>query len=104
MTRTSGRTRVAALGLLLFVAWLVVYPLLLVVTESVHGPEGWTAAYLQRFITAPQEWHVLWNSLWISAATVVFSGLIGIPLAFLFEWFDFPGRRLLVARRCQGTR
>ena len=37
----------------------------------------------------------LWNSVWISAASVVFSALIGMPLAFLFSRYDFPGRAVL---------
>jgi iron(III) transport system permease protein len=85
----------ATLGLLLLVVWLVVYPLILVATESVHSPQGWTLAYVQRFVSEPREWHALGNSVWISVASVALCALIGIPLAFLFEWFTFPGRRVL---------
>ena len=41
------------------------------------------------------EWQALWASLWLSAASVVLAGAIGVPLAFLFERVDFPGRKLL---------
>ena len=37
----------------------------------------------------------MWRSLWISAASAVLAGLVGVPLAFVFERTDFPGRRLL---------
>src|SRR5690606_23927594 len=37
----------------------------------------------------------LWNSVWISAGSVLLSALIGVPLAFLFHRRDFPGRRVL---------
>ena len=97
MNPVTSRSRLATVGLLVLVAWLVVYPLLLVLAESVHSPEGWTLGYVQRFISEPREWHVLWNSVWISVASVALSALIGIPLAFLFEWFNFPGRRMLGA-------
>src|SRR6185295_10858982 len=39
----------------------------------------------------------LWRSLWISAASVVLAALVGVPLAFLFERTEFPGRRVLGA-------
>ena len=27
-------------------------------------------AYVQRFVSEPREWHALWNSVWISVASV----------------------------------
>ncbi|HWA15113.1 MAG TPA: ABC transporter permease subunit, partial [Gemmatimonadales bacterium] len=77
--------------------WLVVYPLLLVGVESVRGPHGFTLEYFQRFIHESREWRALWATLWTSVASVVLAGALGIPLAFLFERFSFPGRRLLGA-------
>ncbi|WP_156290598.1 ABC transporter permease [Oceanobacillus salinisoli] len=35
----------------------------------------------------------LWNSVWISLLSVFFSALIGIPLAYIFNRYDFPGRK-----------
>ena len=97
MSPPRGHSRLAAAGLFAVLLWLVVYPLTLVALESVRGPGGWTLEYLRRFIAEPREWQALWASCWISAASVVASALIGIPLAVLFERFDFPGRRLLGA-------
>ncbi|HTD52629.1 MAG TPA: iron ABC transporter permease, partial [Thermoanaerobaculia bacterium] len=37
----------------------------------------------------------LWGSLWISLATTALAAAIGVPLAFLFERAEFPGRRTL---------
>jgi iron(III) transport system permease protein len=34
----------------------------------------------------------LWNSVYISLLSVLLSALIGIPLAFIFNKYDFPGR------------
>jgi iron(III) transport system permease protein len=39
----------------------------------------------------------LWGSLWISVASVALAGLVGVPVGFLFERFEFPGRRALGA-------
>lgn len=35
----------------------------------------------------------LWNSFYISLLSVLLSALIGVPLAFIFNRYDFPGRR-----------
>ena len=36
----------------------------------------------------------LWNSVYISILSVLASGLIGIPLALIFNRYQFPGRGL----------
>ncbi|HLQ69490.1 MAG TPA: iron ABC transporter permease [Gemmatimonadales bacterium] len=82
----------AALAMTLLLAWLVVYPILIVVLEAANGHGAWS-----EFFTRPGEWAALWASVWISLASVALAAAIGIPLAFLFEWFDFPGRKTLGA-------
>src|SRR5256886_13360029 len=47
------------------------------------------------FLSRGGEWHALWASLWISLASVALAAVVGVPLAFLFEWLEFPGRRTL---------
>ncbi|MFN8650716.1 MAG: iron ABC transporter permease [Gemmatimonadales bacterium] len=94
----SRRSRgLGALVLSLLLIWLVAYPLLLVGLESVHTRDGWTLEFVRRFLSEPKEWRALWASLWTSVASVVLAAILGVPLAFLFERFDFPGRRLLGA-------
>jgi len=85
------------LGVLLAVAlaWLVAYPLLLVAVDAFRADGAWTLSHVDGFVRDPREWEALWGSLWISVASVALAGAIGIPLAFVFERFDFPGRRLL---------
>lgn len=95
--RRRARGTAAAVGLLLVLGWLVVYPLLLVLVEAVRSGDGWTLAYLREFFSRETEWRALWGSFWVSVASVLLSGLIGIPLAVLFARYDFPGRRLLGA-------
>jgi len=85
------------LALTLLLVWLVVYPLAMVAMDSVRGPAGWTLTNLREFVRTPEEWQALWGSLWISVLSVVFAGAIGVPLAFVFERLDFPGRRILGA-------
>jgi iron(III) transport system permease protein len=85
------------MALALLLAWLVGYPLLLTLAESFHGPSGWTCSYFLQFFARPDEWLALWRSLWISLASVVLAAAVGIPLAFIFERAEFPGRRVLGA-------
>jgi iron(III) transport system permease protein len=84
-----------ALGILLL--WIVGYPLLITVLESLGLPENPTIANFTEFAGLGDEWLALWRSLWISAASAILAGLVGVPLAFIFERTEFPGRRLLGA-------
>jgi len=94
VTRLRGGPAAPLLTLLLF--WLVGYPLVLTLAEALGAPH-WTLSHVADFARRPAEWQALWASLWISLATVVLAGAIGVPLAFLFERNEFPGRGLLGA-------
>lgn len=85
----------AAALLIVLLLWLIAYPLVLVLIDAVRGPAGWTLDYIRAFLGRPNEWRALWGTVWISVASVVLSGAIGIPLAFLFSRYEFPGRRVL---------
>jgi iron(III) transport system permease protein len=92
-----GGRRSTLLGsaLLLFLLWLIVYPLALVLIAGFRGPGGWTLDFVRQFLHRGNEAQALWGSLWISLATVVLAALIGVPLAFLFSRYEFPGRRIV---------
>ena len=90
----NPKSKISGFLLTLLLAWLVCYPLLLTVREALGTP-GWSLKYFAEFLRRPDEWQALWASLWISLATVVLAAAIGVPLAFLFERADFPGRRIL---------
>ena len=94
MRRPGG---LAGWVLLAALLWLIAYPLALVLVHAVRGADGWTLEYVWDFLGPANEWRALWDSLWISVASVVLSALIGVPLAFLFARYEFPGRRLLGA-------
>ncbi len=81
-------------GLVILLFWLVGYPLVLTFLEALGAPR-FTLAHFADFARRPSEWQALWASLWISLVTVVLSAAIGVPLAFLFERAEFPGRRAL---------
>ena len=89
------RAALLEVGLLALLVWLIVYPLVLVLVEGFRGADGWTVDFVRQFLERRNEAQALWGSLWISLATVVLAGAIGIPLAFLFSRYDFPGRRIV---------
>jgi len=92
----SSRGDGAGDALTLVLLWLVCYPLAITLSEALGAPR-WNLGFFSEFARRPDEWRALGASLWISLATVALSAAIGIPLAFLFERAQFPGRRVLGA-------
>ena len=90
------RDRAAGAILTLLLVWLVCEPLAVTVSEALGAPQ-WSLQHFAEFARRPDEWRALWASLWISVATVGLAAAVGVPLAFLFERAEFPGRRLLGA-------
>lgn len=97
MNHRSLSARLAVPAAILLLVWLVLYPNLFVLHDSVRNEDGWTLAHYARFFASRSEMEALWNSVWLSAASVALSALIGVPLAFLFTRVEFPGRRALGA-------
>lgn len=95
--RTGPGVGIAAVVLALALAWIVGYPLLITLVESLRDREGWTLGGFGAFAARPDEWIALWRSVWTSVASVALAALAGVPLAFLFERTEFPGRRVLGA-------
>lgn len=81
--------------LILLLLWLVLYPNLFVLGDSLLLEGRLTLENYIRFARSSAEMEALWNSVWISAASVLVSALIGVPLAFLFSRYDFPWRAAL---------
>ena len=92
--RSRGRE---ALGLLLvlLLAWLVVYPLAIVLTQAVGGPGHWTLEAVRRFAREANEWRALAATLGLALASVAGAALVGIPLGVLTARVAFPGRRIV---------
>src|SRR5204862_7870377 len=74
---------------MLLLAWLVLYPIVIVVHDAAESDA------LAAFVSRPGEWRVLWARVWIAVVSVALAPAIGVPLAFLFEWLEFPGRKTL---------
>ena len=92
IAKHTGRMALVAL-----LVWLVGYPVLVTLLAALGIPGGLDGGPLREFLSHADEWRALWNSLWISAASVVLAAGVGVPLAFVFARTDFPGRRFLGA-------
>jgi iron(III) transport system permease protein len=90
-------TAALAVPVILLLIWLVLYPNLLVLAESVREGGRLTLSHYADFLSTRAELAALWASVWISLASVALAGLIGVPLAMFFHGFDFPGRRVFGA-------
>ncbi|MEW5926439.1 MAG: iron ABC transporter permease [Gemmatimonadota bacterium] len=93
--RVGRGTWLLALPVALLLVWLVLYPNLFVVRDSFVEGGRLTGEHWARFWGSGTEVGALWASVWISVLSVVLSAAIGVPLAFLFSRWEFPGRRLL---------
>jgi iron(III) transport system permease protein len=91
------RRRLPAWILAVGLTWVVGYPLLMTAMEAFGLPGAATLEHWRQFVGRPDEWLAVRHTLWIAFASVALSGLLGVPLAFLFERTEFPGRRLLGA-------
>src|SRR3954469_2208752 len=88
-------TWLLAAGVVGTLLWLVLYPNVFVLGDSFLDQGRVTGQHYARFFGSASELRALWNSVWISLASVALSALVGVPLAFLFARREFPGRRVL---------
>jgi iron(III) transport system permease protein len=95
--RSGWGARLLVAGVFVVLFWAVLYPNLVVLGASISGEDGITLRHYIDFFQTSSELRALWSSFWISLLTVLLSAMIGVPLAFLFAGFEFPGRRLLGA-------
>ena len=75
----------------------VIYPNLAVVATSFQRAGTWTLANYRELLSQRIVIEAIISSLGLSAGTVLLCAIVGVPLAFLFERFTFPGRRLFAA-------
>lgn len=75
----------------------VIYPNAAVVLSSFQRDGAWTAANYSEVLSQAVVIEAIVSSLGLSIATVLLCALVGLPLAFLFERYTFPGRGLFAA-------
>jgi len=76
----------------LFLLWLVLYPQLFILGDSLRYSGEYSLEGYRAFFSSRAELEALWGSIWISFGSVILSAAIGVPLAFLFSRMEFPGR------------
>ena len=91
------RSAVLLVITLLVLLYGVIYPNLFVVGTSLQRDGGWTFANYREVLSQSIVLEAILNSIGLSVFTVLLCAIIGVPLAFLFERFDFPGRRVFAA-------
>lgn len=85
------------LPLFVFLVGYILYPLIRTFIESFYTNQGELslANYRAFFnLERPANLEALFTSIGLAAASVVAAAAIGIPLAFLFTKFEFPGSRI----------
>jgi iron(III) transport system permease protein len=96
-----GVARVPRLFLLLIVAAVlfygIVYPSFELIKTSLQTNGRWTLSNYGFILTQSLVLESIIASIGLSLLTALFCALVGVPLAFLFERYAFPGRRLFAA-------
>jgi iron(III) transport system permease protein len=93
----NKRSAVLIVVTLLVLIYGVIYPNLFVVATSLQRDGAWTFANYREVLAQSVVLEAIVNSIGLSVFTVLLCAIVGVPLAFLFERFTFPGRRLFAA-------
>ncbi len=75
----------------------VIYPNLHIVLASLQHEGNWSLANYEHALSQGVVIRAILNSVGLSLATVILCAAVGVPLAFVFERYSFPGRRLFAA-------
>jgi iron(III) transport system permease protein len=71
----------------------VVYPNFYVLVAALTRDGSWSLGNFREALAQRAVIEAAWSSVGLSLLTVAASALVGVPLAFLFERYDFPARR-----------
>ena len=91
--RLSPRS-ILVLITLLVLLYGVIYPNLYVVMASLQHSGHWSLANYFQVFSQRVALEAVLTSIAVSTLTVVFCAVVGVPLAFLFERYSFPGRNV----------
>ena len=85
------------LVVILALGMFIVYPFYNIITKSVFSNkvEGLTLYNFVRFFTKPYYYTALIRSILVCVFTVLFSALVGVPIAYLMTRYNVAGKRLL---------
>ena len=72
----------------------VIYPNTTIFLKSFQREGAWSLSNYLLTFSQSSTLEAMWSSVLLSVLTVALCALVGIPLAFLFERYDFPARKL----------
>lgn len=77
----------------------ILYPNLHILLQSFSEGGAFTLDHYGEFFSLehPANLQALWGSVYISLLSVLLSALVGVPLAYVFTHYRFPGRNLFAA-------
>ena len=81
----------------LFLALFYFYPLANILRVSFAGAVGVQDGGIGDMVQKPFFWQILWFTTWQAAASTLLTLVVGLPLAYVFAHYDFPGKSLLRA-------
>jgi iron(III) transport system permease protein len=102
-SKSASRFRLSTSSLLLFLitalvlTYGVIYPNAAVLITSFQQAGRWTLANYRDVLSQRVVIESILTSIGVSISTVALCALVGVPLAFLFERYTFPGRRVFAA-------
>lgn len=84
---------------LLFLAIFFFYPLISILQLSFGalGDNDGQLTAIRALVSQSFLWEILWFTTWQAAASTVLTLLLGLPLAYFFAHYSFPGKSLLRA-------
>lgn len=82
---------------LIFLAIFFFYPLARILQRSLFNDGQLDLVTVFDTLTAPFVWRVLWFTIWQAALSTLLTLALGLPLAYLFSHFDFPGKTIIKA-------
>lgn len=94
-SRFPARSKLILLAIVTVVLlYGIIYPNAQVFLTALQKDGTWSLANFIAVLTQRTVIESAFTSVAVSTLTVLFCALVGVPLAFLFERYSFPGRRL----------
>ncbi len=89
--------KIISFTLLAFFILFVVYPLALILYQSVIDPEtsGFTLSYFSKFMERKYYWSTLINSFSVTICATLVATAIGLPMAYVLRSVKIPGSKYL---------
>ncbi len=82
---------------LIFLCYFFLYPLASILRISFFPEGAWALSGVTTTLRQPFFWQVIWFTTWQAALSTLLTLIIGLPLAYVFAHYRFPGKTLVKA-------